>query len=258
MREIAATAASGWDFSARWTTCGTGELSQLRTTRTLPADLNAFMLLMERTVAALAGEAGDAKHAAKFQLLADARQRAMDAVLWDERGGRWRDAVLEGDGAGTSAHPSRARWCTDAPRSASDYVPLWCGAAAAGSDRALAVVRSLAASGLVCRNGVATTDKQSGEQWDWPNVWPPIQHMLAEGLNRCGHEEGRQLGASLATRWLRATARTLERTGAMHEKLDAVSIGGAVGRGGEYVPQVGFGWTNAAALLLLQQVGGDV
>ena len=40
----------------------------------------------------------------------------------------------------------------------------------------------------------------------------------------------------------------------MHEKYDVRAIG-AVGGGGEYVPQVGFGWTNGVALDLM--VGFD-
>lgn len=30
-------------------------------------------------------------------------------------------------------------------------------------------------------NGVPTSLRQSGQQWDYPNAWPPLQHMLIEG-----------------------------------------------------------------------------
>jgi hypothetical protein len=39
----------------------------------------------------------------------------------------------------------------------------------------------------------------------------------------------------------------------MHEKYDARTIGGAVGGGGEYAPQRGFGWTNGVALVFLEK-----
>lgn len=47
----------------------------------------------------------------------------------------------------------------------------------------------------------------------------------------------------------------------MYEKYNAFEVG-VGGGGGEYVPQVGFGWSNGVALLLLQQAypatnGGD-
>jgi hypothetical protein len=38
----------------------------------------------------------------------------------------------------------------------------------------------------------------------------------------------------------------------MYEKYNAYQVG-VGGGGGEYTPQVGFGWSNAVALLLLQQ-----
>jgi neutral trehalase len=37
----------------------------------------------------------------------------------------------------------------------------------------------------------------------------------------------------------------------MHEKYDVSQPGGGVGGGGEYAPQVGFGWSNGVALDLL-------
>lgn len=30
-------------------------------------------------------------------------------------------------------------------------------------------------------NGVPTSLRESGQQWDYPNAWPPLQHMLIEG-----------------------------------------------------------------------------
>jgi hypothetical protein len=45
-RDIASAAESGWDFSSRW--LGTpGDLATARTTRIIPADLNAFLCQME-------------------------------------------------------------------------------------------------------------------------------------------------------------------------------------------------------------------
>jgi alpha,alpha-trehalase len=41
----------------------------------------------------------------------------------------------------------------------------------------------------------------------------------------------------------------------MHEKLDALAWDGKPGGGGEYEPQVGFGWTNGVVLRLLERFG---
>ena len=35
---------------------------------------------------------------------------------------------------------------------------------------------------IYCKGGVPTSLVQSGQQWDFPNAWPPLQHVLVEGL----------------------------------------------------------------------------
>lgn len=42
----------------------------------------------------------------------------------------------------------------------------------------------------------------------------------------------------------------------MYEKYDALAFGHG-GGGGEYVPQVGFGWSNAVALVLIDQAAKE-
>ena len=45
-RELASAAESGWDFSSRWM-ADPDDLASMRTTRIVPADLNAFLCRME-------------------------------------------------------------------------------------------------------------------------------------------------------------------------------------------------------------------
>ncbi len=68
---------------------------------------------------------------------------------------------------------------------------------------------------------------------------------------------GKSLGLDLATRFLSSSYKAWVATGQMHEKYNASVIGG-VGAGGEYTPQVGFGWTNGAVLDLLHQHGQSI
>jgi alpha,alpha-trehalase len=53
-RDIASAAESGWDFSSRWMSDPRGGLAMLRTTRIIPADLNAFLYKMETDLARFA------------------------------------------------------------------------------------------------------------------------------------------------------------------------------------------------------------
>merc|ERR1712178_444194 len=109
---------------------------------------------------------------------------------------------------------------------------------------------SLSVSGLLQAGGALTTTLDSGEQWDAPNTWPPLQLMLIEGLEREGSREALALADDLATKWLQTCMKAWQDTGHMFEKYNALKPG-VGGGGGEYVPQVGFGWSNGVALALL-------
>ena len=145
------------------------------------------------------------------------------------------------------------------PRSLSSYLPLWAvaqreDAADLGVDaaRVRGAVGSLKESGLLQAGGLATTNQhssRSGEQWDWPNAWAPLQDMIVEGLE--GAKEG-ELARVIAVRWLRTVYSGWQRTGHMYEKYDATHVGHG-GGGGEYTPQIGFGWTNGVCLTWLQR-----
>lgn len=91
------------------------------------------------------------------------------------------------------------------------------------------------------------TNMHTGEQWDAPNAWPNLQLMLVEGLERAGDLCAAE---ALANAFLEISFNVWKETGFMHEKYNAFQSKRA-GSGGEYVPQVGFGWTNGVALVLL-------
>ena len=42
---------------------------------------------------------------------------------------------------------------------------------------------------LLKDGGVTTTEKNTGQQWDAPNGWAPLQWMTIWGLDRCGQKE---------------------------------------------------------------------
>ena len=254
--EIAAAAESGWDFSSRWMGADRS-LSTAQTSRVIPVDLNAMLVVAERSLARIARLVGRADDAAQYEAAAAARARAIDMLLWDAPSAQWRDLVATvpaGAGSGVGG-----AWATrDVSHAvgavASNYVPLWAGAAGTDAARVRAIADSLSASGLVAAGGVLTSSVHSGEQWDFPNAWAPVQSFIIEGLERAAADAGGEptaaaLAKELARRWLR-TGLDAYKEGGMgnYEKYDAVN--GGSGGGGEYMPQTGFGWTNGVAVRL--------
>lgn len=174
---------------------------------------------------------------------------------------------LSATAPGAHVHPALAHYFASASSSAgltlgvnvaranltsvSNFAPLWTGAYDAGNaTRVAAVLSSLERSGLLEPAGLSSTMAQTVQQWDFPNGWAPLQSMLIVGLNATGVPAAQAAAKDLARRWVLTNLVAWELTGYMHEKYDIRAIG-ATGSGGEYVPQVGFGWTNGLALDLL-------
>ena len=91
---------------------------------------------------------------------------------------------------------------------------------------------------LLGANGLLTTARATGQQWDAPNGWAPLQWMAAQGLARYGHTG---LARDIATRWCASVQRVYLDTGRLLEKYDVTQD--RPGGGGEYETQDGFGWT---------------
>ena len=235
-RNVRAAAESGWDFSSRWMR-DPAELRSLETTGLVPVDLNSLLYHAERTIAALRafrGRPGDAEVAARFAGAAEERRRALLAAAWDPEQGfffdvRWRSGER----------------VTDRPTLAA-AVPLYFGLATPEQARSVAarLERDFLRAG-----GFVTTTIASGQQWDAPNGWPPLQWLAMEGVRRYGHA---RLADTARSRWLALNRRTYAATGKMTEKYDVVDPAREAG-GGEYPTQDGFGWTNGVALALAAQ-----
>ncbi|KAM9801217.1 trehalase [Neosynchiropus ocellatus] len=243
--DLKAGAESGWDFSSRWyRSAQDGGLGDTRTSQVVPADLNALLCYNERTLASFHRTLGDAESAARFEAAAGRRMAAMEAMLWDEERGAWFDYNVETAANNFGFYPS-------------NLLPVWA-SCYSRPDMAHKAVRYLKGSGALEHSlRVPTSLRESGQQWDFPNAWPPLQQMLIEGLSTVPSEEARQLAFDLAQEWIRTNWRVYSKYDAMFEKYD-VTGDGKPGGGGEYDVQLGFGWTNGVALQLLDRYGASL
>ncbi|XP_004245478.1 probable trehalase isoform X2 [Solanum lycopersicum] len=252
-RELASAAESGWDFSSRWMSNGS-DLTTTSTTSILPVDLNAFLLKMELDIAFLANLVGESSTASHFTEAAQNRQKAINCIFWNAEMGQWLDYWLSNSETSEDIY----KWedlHQNKKSFASNFVPLWTENSCSDNNiKTQKVVQSLMSSGLLQPAGIAMTLSNTGQQWDFPNGWPPLQHIIIEGLLKSGLEEARTLAKDIAIRWLRTNYVTYKKTGAMYEKYDVTKCG-AYGGGGEYMSQTGFGWSNGVVLALLEEFG---
>jgi alpha,alpha-trehalase len=231
-RNLRAGGETGWDFSSRWL-ADDRTLSSIDVTSLVPADLNALLYVLERTLAKAYRVKGDAAHAENMETRARGRADALRRVLWDPRLDAFGDYNFV------------TRKLTHRLTAATVY-PLFAGIAT--RDEARKVSASIK-RGLLRPGGMATTQVHSGQQWDEPNGWAPLQYLAVAGLRRYGEDE---LARTIATRWIRTNVDYYVRTGKLVEKYDvSVNAAKASATGGEYPLQDGFGWTNGVLVALL-------
>ncbi len=103
---------------------------------------------------------------------------------------------------------------------------------------------------LLAPGGLATTEiGGSGEQWDRPNGWAPLQWIGIRGLQHYGHDA---LALDIEERWLTIVSHLFERENKLVEKYVLRPCTEHAG-GGEYPLQDGFGWTNGVTRKLMQE-----
>ncbi|KOB52062.1 Trehalase [Operophtera brumata] len=61
--------------------------------------------------------------------------------------------------------------------------------------------------------------EHSGEQWDYPNAWPPLQYMVVTGLADSGQPQAMRYASEVATKWVRSNFEVWKDKTAMLEKL---------------------------------------
>lgn len=232
-RDLRSAAASGWDFSSRWMD-NPNQLGTLRTTSIVPVDLNALMYKMEKMIALASKAAGDDAKAAQYDGFANARQKGIEKHLWNDKEGWYADYDLK-------SHKVRNQL------TAAALFPLYVNAAA--KDRASKVAAATQAH-LLQPGGLATTSVKSGQQWDAPNGWAPLQWVAAAGLQNYGQDN---VAMDVTWRFLTNVQHTYDREKKLVEKYD-VSTTGTGGGGGEYPLQDGFGWTNGVTLKMLDLI----
>lgn len=232
-RDLRSAAASGWDFSSRWMD-DPQKLGTIRTTSIVPVDLNALMFKMEKLLAQASQDAGDAASASKYEALATARQKAIESHLWNDKEGWYADYDLK-----TKKVRNQL--------TAAALFPLY--VKAASQERADKVAAATS-SRLLKPGGISTTTINSGQQWDAPNGWAPLQWVATEGLQNYGQDK---VAMDVTWRFLKNVQHTYDREQKLVEKYD-VSSTGTGGGGGEYPLQDGFGWSNGVTLKMLDLV----
>uniref|UniRef100_A0A5S6QXN0 Trehalase n=1 Tax=Trichuris muris TaxID=70415 RepID=A0A5S6QXN0_TRIMR len=245
--DITSACESGWDFTSRWFGSSgpyRNTLRSIRTTRVVPVDLNAFMCANDHMLSKMYEAVGDAEMADEHRRNYETSKQVMKKIFWDPDDNIWYDVDLETGKRAPTYYPSNA-------------VPLYSQCFNDSEDELGEMVsKYLEKTGVLnVPYGLPSSLLWTDEQWDRPNGWAPIQHMIIEGLRRSTNADVQETAFQIAKKWLELNYRVFLRTGGkMFEKYN-VENGYSPGGGGEYDVQEGFGWTNGVVLDLLITYG---
>jgi alpha,alpha-trehalase len=228
--DLRAGAESGWDFSSRWL-LDPQDLATIHTTDFIPVDLNALLFHLESIIADYARHTGDADKANQYKLLADKRKTALMTYCWNENAGFFFDYDF-------------ARGQQSTVFSLAAMYPLFFQMA---DNQQAAACANIIQRDFLKPGGLVTTLLNTGQQWDAPNGWAPLQWISIQGLNHYGHQE---LANDISRRWIALNEKVYRNTGKMVEKYNVTDLSLDAG-GGEYPVQDGFGWSNGVLLKLL-------
>lgn len=230
-RHIRAACESGWDFSTRW--LGDGHhFDTICTTDIIPVDLNSLLYYHEQQLARLYMAIGESATAKTYTARAEHRQYYLNKYCWDETLGFYRD------------YNYRRETFTPTLSLAAAF-PLYVRLA---SPQQVKRVEAFLAEHFLRKGGLVSTLTKSGQQWDAPNGWAPLQWISIEGLRK---NNLHQLADTVSERWIATNEYIYAVTGKIVEKYN-VEQPGQLATGGEYNLQEGFGWSNGVLLQLLQ------
>lgn len=231
-RDLRAACESGWDFTSRWLADGQ-QLHTVQTTAIIPVDLNALLYHLEQSLSIACSEQGDKEGAKAYEAKAEARAAAIQAYCWDEASGFYRDYNFQ------------EQDFTAVPSMAGAYPLFFSIASPEQAQRAAQVLDK----DFLKAGGFTSTLLHTGQQWDAPNGWAPLQWIGYQGLQNYGLSE---LAAKARDRWLANNQAVYKQATKMVEKYNVEDAAASAG-GGEYPLQDGFGWSNGVAQRFLSE-----
>lgn len=210
---LKAACESGQNFSSRWFVTNDksnrGTLIDTKTSWIVPVDLNCIIFRNCKTIAEFYTSVGNTARAEYYREVAANLIKAITAVLWNEARGIWLDYDLK----------------NNAPRdffAVTNFAPLWARAYPIHStdkisDSLMAYIAEHQLESFP--GGVPQTLYNSGEQWDYPNVWPSSMYMLTEGLNNLGTMDAQAMSQRLRAKFVYSAYRAYKANGTLFDKV---------------------------------------
>ncbi len=198
-----------------------------------PVDLNCLLYRMEMDTAAICTLLDRPREARLWSERGQHRAAEINRLMWNDQAGLYFDYDFE-------------RHRQSGYTFVTTFYPLWAGVAS--PEQAARVAANLPS--FERAGGLQTSTHVSGDQWDAPFGWAPMQVIAVQGLRLYGFNEAAD---RISKEFLSMVMRDFAKHGTIVEKYDVVAaksnLAGQVKFGYES-NEIGFGWTNAAFVVL--------
>ena len=186
-----------------------GNLTNLKARYIIPVDLNSIIYRNAQLLAQYNQRMGNESKVAYYRKRAAEWKRAVTAVLWHDEVGVWLDYDILNDIKRDYFYPT-------------NILPLWtdCYDIANREEYVSKVLKYLEKNQIMLNlGGIPTTLEHSGEQWDYPNAWPPLQYFVVMSLNNTEDPWAQRLAYEISQRWVRSNWKAFNETHSMFEKV---------------------------------------
>lgn len=229
---------SGWDMTSRYYN---------RCDHFLPIDLNSYLYKYEIDFSQAAKILGERSEEEFWLEKAAQRKAEMNKYMWDESSGFFYDYGY--------AYNKKSKFL-----SLASFTPLWAGLASKEQAKHLvmklpkfetefgltitakeSLAKPIDLSHIQSQYHPAINEIIKPKQWDYPNIWSPLEYQTVIGLLRYGYVDE---ACRIMKKSVKAHGHAFRKYGTFFEKLNGIT--GETGSGAAYIDQKGFGWTNAA------------
>ncbi|XP_073981806.1 trehalase-like isoform X2 [Rhodnius prolixus] len=243
---LQSAAESGWYFSSRWINVrgdNKGNISDTYTHSIIPVDLNAiihgactFLYYWHRSI-------GDFEYQSYYRVKSEKLLKGIENVLWNEKHGTWLDYDIVNK-------KSRKFFYL------SNLTPLWTKSYTFPVNKLTHLTSEYLNRYFMDKyeGGLPVSVEYSGEKWDFPNSWPPLQACVIQGFDNLGTEDGTNIAFHFAEKWINNVYKGYSDTGQLFEKYDSL-MAGNIGDTHNYEPTEGFGHTLGLVFELLERWG---
>jgi alpha,alpha-trehalase len=231
-RDLRTAAESGWDFSSRWLADG-HSMATIQTTDIIPVDLNCLLYHIEMTLSRSYTHTGNSNKSNYFNQQAKKRKAAINKYCWSQPLNWYVDYNIR-------LHRRSAKLTL------AGMFPFFLNVSSVAKCK---LAKEVVTKQFLKAGGLVTTLINTGQQWDAPNGWAPLQWITIIGLE---NYKEKKLPREIATRWYHLNKRVFEATGKIEEKYNVVNAN-EKGGGGEYPSQDGFGWSNGVLIALIRK-----